>query len=153
MTVDLQATCQRLRELLEKATPKEWIIEHTKSYIWLGRGKDIGSPGEKVDSIIAHRDIENTRPEYVGDCLADYTFIAESRNALSALLDALDNARVCETCGGNEYIEDMGTDHHPHCDGSCADNLCPVPVRIQVQCPDCRNGVVFNAKEQADAKK
>ena len=42
----------------------------------------------------------------------------------------------CPECGGSGWIEAMGMEHDPRCDGTCKVG-CPVPVQVQEQCDLC----------------
>jgi len=44
---------------------------------------------------------------------------------------------ACSMCGGQGWTAETGSEHHPRCDGSCSQGLCPVPVPIQEQCEYC----------------
>lgn len=102
----------RLRELLAKATPGEWrstahdgpdiIVNH----IMVGDGKTL----RKVVEVDPDGGF---MPDEWDRMIADTDLIAESHNALPALLDEIDrleemveSARPCGTCNGDGYWYD-----------------------------------------------
>lgn len=56
--------------------------------------------------------------------------------ARSRLRGILEASTPCRTCHGEGWVERVVPAHDPACDGSCL--YCPVPVREQEQCDECR---------------
>lgn len=55
------------------------------------------------------------------------------------VLQAFAEGTPCGHCGGQGWYQGTGSEHHPSCDGSCYEGMCPVPVPIQVECK-CNGG-------------
>ena len=58
---------------------------------------------------------------------------------------------LCDKCGGIGWYATTESGHHPQCDGTCQDGLCPIPVLGQIQCEQCRGtGKIKNISKAQD---